>query len=439
MSGTRLASQNLQNLYLSNLNTPNMHKILTLLLFLSTTALLAQPANDERADAIEIRQSLDGVCFPVTGTTQGATGAKADSLIVERDSCGRAANDVWYTFTSPDTADYRFSVTRTGGDDNLYVEVIADRNGREIIEYCLMTFEDEDTIQSRELIELPGGRELTIRVYAGTDTGAIDYRLCMERIELLRIAEGNGCVTAAPVIFDGTGQPGEFIAVRDSTGIIASIENTQPLGEVTVSFFDYNGPPRETEDGAIYLNRSISIEPENQPGDTVAVRLWLPEDDIFAVLDTGVISDDGELAITKVPSSTCSANFPGGGEPVDFVRTGTFQLASYIEVRVDGFSEFFIHPADQQLSSIKDNRVAARPWGIAPNPVTDGRLTLTAPENLRSTPATVEVYTLTGQRLETYRLPAGATRYLDASAWPRGVYTLVITAGEERVAARVMR
>ncbi|MGB3801320.1 MAG: T9SS type A sorting domain-containing protein [Lewinella sp.] len=278
-----------------------------------------------------------------------------------------------------------------------------------------------------------------LRFYTNDPGTYAEFEICATEQDL-RIAEGDGCTAADPVFFDGTGEPGEFIDIRTPTGIVASIENTQPLGEVTVSFFDYDGPEREDAgSGAVYLNRNISIVPENQPTDTLAVRLFLSEADLQSVLDTGVISDDNLLAITKVSSTVCSAAYPGAGEPVIFNYAREYGFGGFIQVEVNSFSEFFIHPANQPLSTgVRDNSNHSLPWTVAPNPITD-LVTLTAPPELIDENVRAEVYSTDGRRLLSATLAAGTHRRLSSSAWPSGTYTIVLTSATSRTSLRVVK
>ncbi len=108
-------------------------------------------------------------------------------------------------------------------------------------------------------------------------------------------------------------------------------------------------------------------------------------------------------------------------------------------MEVTSFSEFFIHPADQALSTaVVDNRNPAAPWGVAPNPVGD-LLVLTAPTNLVEENVQADVFAANGRKLTTRALPSGSQRYLDSSNWPSGAYTIVLTSAFSRTSIRVIR
>ncbi len=277
--------------------------------FLFFTLSLDPPANDLRGNAVKLAPGLE-LCTPVSGTTWKATGEEDfdDCLLADE-------NDVWYAFKFAEPFN-TIDIRQTGGTSSGFTMHVLGANAVVGDSACL----DKRTIY-------PGGDKqewsnladsVWLRMYTTEPGTYAEFEICATELDR-RIAEGDGCTSAEAVYFDGTGAAGEFIDIRTATGIVASIENTQPLGEVSVSFYDYDGPSREDAGtGAIYLNRNIGIVPENQPTDTVAIRLFLSEDDLFSVLDTGVISEDNLLAITKVPSTGCSAAYPGGGEPVLF-------------------------------------------------------------------------------------------------------------------------
>ena len=395
-----------------------------------TTTVQETPAGDRRIQAPTLATAGFNACETVTGSTWGATPT------VEGDSCvTEGVDDVWYRFKfSGDFTEVTFR--KTGGNaERLRINVI-DRMRRDTACGYRTTYASfyDGTLLFDKMAD-----SLWFQIVPeGEDTYA-DFEICATTLDY-RIAEGDGCTQAPTVNFDGTGMPREFINIETESGRVVGIENTQPLGDVTVSFFDYDGPPRESEDGgAVYLNRNISIVPENQPEDTVLVRLYLSAQDLEAVLDTGVISDEGLLAVHKVPATVCSAAFPGGGEAVEFRGAGMFGLGGYIDVVVTSFSEFFIYPADQAMvSSVTDNAEAVLPWGASPNPLGDV-LTLHAPPALANEAAEVSVYTVGGRAVRKVILPAGLQRTLSTAEWPAGIYLLTIATKDQISSLRLVK
>ncbi|WP_146088730.1 T9SS type A sorting domain-containing protein [Neolewinella xylanilytica] len=345
-----------------------------------------------------------------------------------------ADDNVWYKFKF--TGGFNsVTVRQTGGTGNgIVVQEIGGPVGANTCNEQLTS--DNPEI---ELFFGVGEDSTWLRIFTPGKGTYAEFTICATELDR-RIAEGEGYTEATPVVFDGSGAAGEFVDVSVASGIVASIENTQALGAVTVSFYDYDGPAREVDEtGAVYLNRNITIVPENQPEDSVAVRLHLTEEDIRSVLDTGVISAANTLAITKMASSACSGTFPGGGEPVAFRGVGAYGAGGYLEIAVPSFSEFFIHPAGQALStSVTDNRYTTAPWTVAPDPV-GNRVVLTAPPELHGKTVWAEVFTADGRKVMNTTLAPGPLRPLDSSAWPSGTYTVVLTSAGTRTSVRIVK
>ena len=395
---------------------------------LFTTSGAEAPDNDRRVNATTLSPLL-GSCEPIRGTTWGANPAE------EPDNCVTPnVGDVWYRFKF-DEAFNTITFRKTGGTSETMVVRVADRSLADTS--CMFITYVSDYAGSLQFDDLPDS--LWLQVYSEDADAYADFEICTTQ-EDYRIAEGDGCTQAPTVTLDGSGEAGEFVTVSTESGVVVGIENTEALGEVAVSFYDYAGPPREAQDnGAVYLNRNISIVPETQPEDSVRVRLYLSQEDLEAVLDTGVISEEGLLAVQKVSSSVCSATFPGGGETVAFRGAGMYGFGGYIDVMVTSFSEFFIYPADRPLvSSVVDNAAAALPWTVAPNPIVD-QLTLVAPAELVDEPAQIRVFTLSGRELTSLTLPAGVKRTVPAADWPAGVYLVTVATQQQRVTLRVIK
>ncbi len=398
------------------------------------TDSVGPPSNDERAE-YKILAGAAAACGYLPATTRDATASE----VPDGDCAGAADDDVWFNLQQF-YDDYGFRFRPVGGTDQDIVVEVYDVQERRLA--CI----DAGGVGEPETYEVFGlaeDEERYFRVYTKGTDGYADFEYCNFRLDPAPVAEGMGCITAPPVTFDGQGQPGELLDVVDSSGaLIVSIENTQPLGEVNVSFYGTTGEPRQTDTTrARYANRNISIVPTTQPTDTIGVRLYLSADDVATLISSGAITAAGELDVTKVPAAVCSAAYPGGGKSVRFRGAGRFGDGYYVDIGVAGFSEFFIHPVGESLTtttSITANERSAAPWGIFPNPVTD-RLTLTVPAGLEGEPVNVTVFGFTGQRLTTLTLAPGPQPTIATATWPRGMYTLVLGAGETQVSTRILK
>ena len=76
-------------------------------------------------------------------------------------------------------------------------------------------------------------------------------------------------------------------------------------------------------------------------------------------------------------------------------------------------------------------------FGISPNPVVDGRFKLTylLPQNKAGR---LDIYSLTGQRIYTQTLPPWSTlQFIQLPEIASGIYTAVISSGNERAIAKL--
>lgn len=285
--------------------------------------------------------------------------------------------------------------------------------------------------------------ERYFRVYTKGEGDYADFEYCNFRLNSKPIALGGGCVEVPPVTFDGSGEADEFLEIGGDEGaIVVSIENTMALGMMNVSFYGNDGFLRSANDNkARYVNRNITIVPTTQPSDTIGVRLYLSNADLQQLISAGAITAAGELDVTKVPAAECSIMYPGGGEKVQFRGAGRFGTGYYVDIGVTGFSEFFLHPAAEQLvsgTSVVENGKAGSLWGVAPNPLSD-RPTLTAPDKMEELAVKAEVFDFTGRRISQTPLAPVRQRYLETAHWPRGKYVLVLSGGGERVSIRLVK
>lgn len=261
--------------------------------------------------------------------------------------------------------------------------------------------------------------------------------------DILPIANNPGCNDLPPLTFDGSGSVGEYVDVVDDRGsVVLGIENTQPLGEVQVSYYRHDGDVRRAEEtGSRYAGRNFAVTPTVQPTGPVGVRLYLTFGELSELLGFGVDIDTALLSITKVAQAVCSATFPDvEGREVILRGAGRYGITGfYLDVEVQSFSEFFIHPAAEPLISPTSITMQLdTEWTFSPNPVTN-RLVLQCPASLTEVTLTAEVFDINGRHIEAYRLPSGRQRYLDTQTWHRGLYTVIITGGGTRSTIRVVK
>jgi hypothetical protein len=173
----------------------------------------------------------------------------------------------------------------------------------------------------------------------------------------------------------------------------------------------------------------------------VSVRFYLSEAEVNQFFAAGAISDINELDATKISNAFCSSAYPGGGFLTKLDSGGVYGTGYFLDVRVDSFSEFFFHPAAESLTSttsVMDNDRAQAPWAFGPNPV-GNELQLVPPPSLIDREVGLDVFTVSGRRIISRRLPAGSRRTLPTADWVPGVYFLVLSSEGESVTLRVVK
>lgn len=193
------------------------------------------------------------------------------------------------------------------------------------------------------------------------------YSICPQ------IASGisNQCNSGVVTTVDGTGNAGNWVHISDATGdIIASIENTENLGDVNTEFYTHNDGNRINTANENYLGRNIKLSVDNQPTNPVKVRFYFLDSEYTAlqnatntvVPNSQTISD---LHITKYDLSTCSSDYINAGTnrtSVPNITQGQVFNGHFIETTVSSFSQFFIHesfngPLPVELVSFKGRAI----------------------------------------------------------------------------------
>ncbi|MBS1660755.1 MAG: T9SS type A sorting domain-containing protein, partial [Bacteroidetes bacterium] len=137
---------------------------------------------------------------------------------------------------------------------------------------------------------------------------------------------------------------------------VAAIRDDYNLGTVSVSTYDfYNQAPRQT-DGHAYLDRNYTINVTNHPaGASIHVRLIFTKAQFDAMkAKDPTIQDPGSLKVKKQPSTgVAPASYTPSSDDKDIQPVGWGTLENtvgnqtviggyYLEIVIDGFSNFFI-------------------------------------------------------------------------------------------------
>lgn len=366
------------------------------------------PADDRILASATFRCGFD------PGTTRAATGPDGEP------ACGGIADDdVWYSLRTTHPA-YRIQVRPVGGtDQDVAVEVI-DLAGNNIACSDAAGAGFTETI---ELFNVPDRTDYRIRVYTPGATGYAIFETCAVRLDV-PISDSLGCVVADVQVLNGDGTPGELVDfLAPDGGLVLSLENTNDLGEVNVSYLGVDGPLREADGSQNrYVNRNVSITVEQQPTTPVQVRLYLSMDDVNEFIAAGALSGIDQIAVTKTLNSVCSPNYPGSGDNIQVAGYGPFGDGFFVDLSVSSFSEFFFHASDAPLE-MTDNVTelqAGAGWRVFPNP-TKNHLFVTGPED--RTAQRVRLLDVTGK---TVLAVDGPGRRIELGALPSGVYQLVV-------------
>lgn len=173
------------------------------------------------------------------------------------------------------------------------------------------------------------------------------------------VAPGNKltCQVLPAVTIDNSNY-NAWVPVYDTAGRIA-VEinaNGNNLGPVNISLFTKTGPCREDPSHRLYLNRNITITPQNQPASgNVSVRLFILKAELDS-LKTAVNSQSqpsGVATINEVDvfknNDTCITL--GGSPALPLTATnGNYNGDYYLQVSIPNFSSF--HFANKVLATI---------------------------------------------------------------------------------------
>ena len=166
------------------------------------------------------------------------------------------------------------------------------------------------------------------------------------------------CLSLAQITIDGSNSA-KWVQVTDVLGnAVAEINaNGNLLGNVNVSLFVRDGAPREDASGHLYLNRNVTITPQNtvlNPGTKVDVRLYIGNSELNNLvsaqnssgISSGVQSID-DLALFKSASNTCSSALQPNGAISYTVEPWNSDFV--FSTSLTSFSTFYFGPKQNAL------------------------------------------------------------------------------------------
>lgn len=140
-----------------------------------------------------------------------------------------------------------------------------------------------------------------------------------------------------------------------ATTPVAAILDNYNLGKVQATVFQNTGTIR-TYNGTPYLDRNFTIKPENNPAGTanINVRLFFTTAEFDALIPPNpIIGNPGSLVVIKQPNSGTSAPSTytpiTGEEVITPLGWAAVPGGYYLEIVVNGFSNFFIEKSSSTL------------------------------------------------------------------------------------------
>ena len=198
--------------------------------------------------------------------------------------------------------------------------------------------------------------------------------------DLVPIASGkpNICEDANTVAINAT-NANLWVPITDTSGnIVAEINaNGSLLGNVTTSVYVNNGPVREEPvTHSLYLDRNITITPQNQPTGTVGVRLYLNNGEFTALANA--TNSQGQSSGVVVPTNlaifknenTCGATISGKASGIPTTNQAVFGSGGYaVQANITSFSTFYIASVNAALpvhlvsfKGVLNNDIATLKW-----------------------------------------------------------------------------
>ena len=168
-------------------------------------------------------------------------------------------------------------------------------------------------------------------------------------LELAALGNSNQCTNTLSVTSTGSG---DWLHLRQAGNLVASVLDSEPMGEITASFYKNSGNIRESGNGIEYLDRNIEITPTSQPSmGTIRVRLYFSSTEWDALISANDSDENDPLTFDKLTlskySSACSSSSGANGLLVsieDWGKIGNPVVGGYyLEVSVSSFSTFFFH------------------------------------------------------------------------------------------------
>ena len=163
------------------------------------------------------------------------------------------------------------------------------------------------------------------------------------------VAKGNrvSCQPLIPVTINASNN-NQWVGIFDSIGNIAAEINANGnnLGLVSASLFTKTGQCREDSAHRLYLNRNISITPQNQPSTPVSVRFYLLKAELDSLKSNynsqGQPSPVATINDVYVFKNADACAIAGSNLASALISTnGVYYTDYYLQVTLSSFSSFY--------------------------------------------------------------------------------------------------
>ena len=250
-------------------------------------------------------------------------------------------------------------------------------------------------------------------------------------------ATASGCADEITAVVDGSGTPAE-VHFRDPGGaFVATIANTQDLGEVSVRLYDTDAARALGSAGTSFdLGRNVAIRPERSPSAPVTLTLYAPVAEVDAVIAADAqVAAASDLQFVRVNAGECAPAYNGFGSPVALTAS---QVDDYYSLRSDvaEFGEFFVAPNAFSLSTA--GPATGAPWlTLAPNPTGNSAVTVEVASELVGERSTLTVTNANGQAVMRRGVRTSST-LLDLSAVAPGAYGVTVVSPAGTITQRLV-
>jgi Secretion system C-terminal sorting domain len=305
------------------------------------TTLAPPPANDDATGAISLTVGAGCTTDPYSNVT--ATQSVGEPFPSCEGTAGFAG--MWYSFVAPTSGAVKISCDGTGTLGDTRMALFSASNAADYTTFNIISCDDDNGVTNtvRSLFYAAGltaGTTYYINVdLFGAGSARGTYCVTVDELTSSMISTTAGdCISDVGVAGLNTTYAG-WSSMVDATGNLSA--NVRLTGgtatSVSCSKTIKTGAPRIVNT-IPYMNRNFSI---NATGVTNAdIQLFFTDAEL-----TNLGSAIGDLQISRVPGTTCNADFTGLDGLLTQTSNGSVNGVSFIQATTPGFSNFYVRGA----------------------------------------------------------------------------------------------